>query len=519
MASFRSRFEYRPGMHRPRTIRNGTIFLAAVAAIVGFMFLGGTVPFLPKGGTTVKAEFETAANVTTKTPVRVRGIDIGQVEKVERRPGGDGVVVTMRIDDDKGVDLRQDARADIYWRTLLGFAFYIQLEPGAAEAKLAEGDTIPLERTTAQVELDQVLASLDAPSRAGIQTTLEEFETGFDEESKAGDVIDEAGPAMRRVAPGIDALRGSQTGDLTELAREGSRLMGALARNEQQLGEVVTNARTALAVTAAERAALGTIFREAPATLDDTRTTMARVRQTLDVLDPVAEKLRPGARVLDDASRDLRPALRELDPLLDRARPLLADLRPAVRRLSAASEEGNALISRLDPTVERMNQRILPGLNKVNPETNLKMFQAIGPTVSTVSSSASQFDKNGHTQRFTAVTPNESAFTGLGCSTDLINGALNENPGLDCSDLEYALATLFGLNPPNSAETGGPSDLQVSERPQRPEGSSGSQGDAAPASDEAAAGGRSAPEKAAPDAPGEADDVIRKLADVVGGVL
>ncbi len=54
-------------------MRNGVIFLALFSVVLIFAFLGGTMPFMPKGGDTIKAEFRTAANVSTKTPVRVKG--------------------------------------------------------------------------------------------------------------------------------------------------------------------------------------------------------------------------------------------------------------------------------------------------------------------------------------------------------------------------------------------------------------------------------------------------------------
>lgn len=508
MARFMKRFEYRPGEHRPKVMLNGALFLAAWAVVVAVMYTGGSIPLMPKGGTTVKAEFATAANVTTKTPVRIKGVDVGKVEKVERRADGDGVVITMRIEDGKGVDLRRDARADILWRTLLGFAFYIQLEPGADEAELGNA-TIPLERTTAQVELDQVLAGVDQPSREGIQTILGEFEEGFDDSSNAGETIDRLGPTMRRVGPALDAFRGTESDDLTDLVRNGSRLMGALARNEKELGEVVTNARTTLAVTAAQRAALGTMFREGPATLDATRTTMARVRTTLDVLDPIAEKLRPGVRELDDASIALRPALRELDPLLARARPMLRDLSPAVRRLRAAATEGSTLISRLNPTVARVNDKIIPGLNKTNPETTLKVFQAIGPTFSTVSSSASQFDRRGYSQPFTAITPNEQAVSDVPCKTDLLSGI----PDIDCSDVEYALGSLLGLNPPPGAVGGGSDDVRLRTKPTR--------GDAGATRPSDSRDGSSEKPSSAGDSPGPAgiSDALKKFVDAIGGAL
>ena len=161
-----------------------------------------------------------------------------------------------------------------------------------------------------------------------------------------------------------------------------------------------------------------------------------------------------------------------------------------MRRLGAASADGTTLTDRLDPTIERVNKTIIPGLDKKNPETDLKVFQAIGPTFSSVSSSASMFDGNGYTQRFTAVTPGEAMVTDLPCSTDLLNGT----PGIDCSDLQYAMSTLLGLNPPSGSR----SSKMLSSGPR-------SRGDG-----RMSAG--SGPQK-------RAGSVIKQLADAVGGVL
>lgn len=437
-----SRFEIRPGHYAPKHTRNGAIVLTLLLAGLYFGYSGGKVP-LPKGGEVVTAEFMSAANVQPgKTPVRVRGIKVGEVEKVERRPSGRGVVVTMRVDD-PGVHLRRDARAHIYWRTLLGFAFYVQLEQGSAPQELGDA-TIPLTRTTTQVELDQVLAALKPTSRAGLQTLLREFDKGFNRDSAAGRALDVLGPSMRTIAPGVSALRGTSQGDLTNTVREASRLMGTLASKELALGQLVDNAATTLGVTAARRADLGSILRNGPATLDDTRETMARLRTTLAALDPVAERLRPGARALSPAATSLRPALRELRPVLDDAKPLLRTLRPALRHLGRAGRSGTPLLAGLRPTLERLNDKIIPSLKSKDPELKLPTYQMIGPTFATVSSSAALFDAYGHTQRFQPLAGSQRSLAFLPCNANEFNFDLS-TANLDCSDLQKVFGPLFGV--------------------------------------------------------------------------
>jgi virulence factor Mce-like protein len=426
-----SRFEQVPGRARDRNTRNGLIVLGVLIAVLYYAYTGGSIPFLPESGRTVTADFASVANVTPgKTPVRVAGVEVGKVDSVERLPNGRGVRVKMRITDD-GVHLRKDATAHIYWRTLLGFAFYIQLDEGSAPQGLG-GQTIAMRNTTTQVELDQVLASLRKPSREGLQTMLQEFDNGFNGESKAGRSLDALGPAMKQVAPGLDALRGTKPGDLTDTVASASRFMGALARNEVQLGQVVDHASTTLAVTAAQRAALDSTLRNGPSALEQTRRTMTRLRTTLDTLDPVADSLRPGVRVLDDAGRAVRPALAQLRPTLADARPLLADLRPALTKLGSAGRTGVPLLRRLRPTFDRLNATIIPGLNKKGA-TGLKLQEAVGPTIASVSSSTSLFDAYGFTQRFQAV-------NGGGRSAGFLPCSLGVSPvGVNCGALNAAL--------------------------------------------------------------------------------
>ncbi|MBA2348215.1 MAG: hypothetical protein H0V81_07960, partial [Solirubrobacterales bacterium] len=282
--------------------------------------------------------------------------------------------------------------------------------------------------------------ALTPPTREGVQTIFKEFDKGFGD-GPSGRSLDALGPAMRRIDPGLDSLRGVSPGDLTETIRSTSRLMGALAKNEVDLVGTVDNASTTLGVTAARRAAVGSTLRNGAATLDVTRKSMVNIRGTLDELDPRAQELRPGARILDDASRSLRPALAELRPALADARPALKDLRPALTRLRSASRTGVPFMKNISPTLTRMQDVILPGLEKKAPLTGLKLYEEIGPVASSVSSSASLFDVYGHTQRFQAINGGLDSLAALPCSADLLKG------GIKCADLKEVLAGVLAGAP------------------------------------------------------------------------
>jgi virulence factor Mce-like protein len=434
-------FDRTPGQFRPRLVIRGVV-VVAIFAVIMLVLYGRGVPFLGGGGETVKAVFASAPlNARPgKTPVRVRGVDVGQVTAVQRAPGGHGGLMSMQLSDTHGYALHSDAHADLYWRTLLGFNYYVQLDPGSPSTPPLGDRTIPLSHTASQVMVDQVLDAVNAPSRAGIRTMLSQFDQGFARPVPVEQTLAGLSPAMNAVAPGLSSLEGTGPGDLTALVRGTSRLMGSLARSEVDLGGLIDNADTSLAVTAARDASLGTTLQDAPATMQQTQDTMLRLRGTMDRLDPLAERLVPGAQELAPASIALEPALSRLRGVLGEARPLLNELRPALRHLQTASTQGAPLLTGLMATLQRANDVLIPWLDERNPNTDLKNYEAIGPTFATVSSSAAMFDGYSHIQRFgaaDAVSANSAGF--LPCNTDV--GTLRTN----CDDVGTLLNWLLGV--------------------------------------------------------------------------
>jgi len=434
-------FDRAPGQFRPNLVVRGVVVVALFGAIMIVLY-GRGIPFLSGGGTTVKAIFASAPlNARPgKTLVRVRGVNVGQVTSVQPAPDGNGVLITMQLDDTHGYTLHADTSANLYWRTLLGFNYYIQLDPGSSSTPPLGDRTIPLSRTTSQVMIDQVLDAVNAPSRAGIRTMLSQFDRGFAQPAPVDRTIGKLAPAMNTIAPGLSALDGTQPGDLTTVVRGTSRLLGTLARSEYDLGHLIDSANTALAVTAARDTAIGQTLQLAPATMQQTQGTMARLRQTLDALNPLADHLVPGARELAPASVVLEPALRQLRGVLTEARPLLSELRPALGHLQTAAVQGAPLLTGLAPTLARTNNVLIPWLNQTNANTNLKNYEAIGPTFATVDSSAAMFDGYSHIQRFgaaDAVSANSAGF--LPCNTNV--GTLTTN----CDQLGTLLNWLLGV--------------------------------------------------------------------------
>lgn len=396
----RERFALVPGQHRPRTVRNGAVFLAIVAGLVYVSFTS-SIPFLPKGGTLHQAEFDTVDYMRNGMPVRVAGVQVGEIDKVERQADSTGGLITFRMTN-PDIAIKRDAHANLWYRNLLGFAYEMELFPGSKDSPKLPGDEpIAQYRNESQLGFDDALQPLDPFGRAAVRGFLKEVDEGWSGK-EAGQTIDRLGPAADTIAPAMDSLQGVNRGDLSYLVdRTGAALRG-VGRHEKQLVGLLVNGSETLDAIGDERRALGTVLEDGPETLRDTRVTMARLRRTFDELDPTAEELRPGARALDETADKATIALREAQPLLVDARVTLHDLEPAVSKLYKVSLDGPPLMDNLEPSLENTDKRIVPWLNKVDRRvpTNVPNATAIPAFLATIGSSAGPFNSLGHMQNF-----------------------------------------------------------------------------------------------------------------------
>ena len=135
-------------------IRRLLVPLVVLAFIVtaAISFLGGD------STKTVVAHFPRAISVYEGSDVRVLGVGVGTVTKVE--PTGTDVTVTMQYDD--SVALPADAKAVIVAPSVVGDR-YVQLTPAYSGSgdTLADGAELSVDQTSEPLELDQIYESLD----------------------------------------------------------------------------------------------------------------------------------------------------------------------------------------------------------------------------------------------------------------------------------------------------------------------------------------------------------------------
>jgi phospholipid/cholesterol/gamma-HCH transport system substrate-binding protein len=343
------------------------LLLAAVVAYAGF---SKHVPFTH--GFRVKAVFANANNVRPNSPVRIAGVDIGTVKKVDAYKGGDGnaAIVTMEIDK-AGLPIHKDATLKVRPRIFLEGNEFVDLSPGTPAAPaISDGDTLPMTQTAAPVQFDQVLTALQSDTRDDLKQLLEGYGTALTYEPTAADdatqdpavkgqtaaqslndSIDTAPGALRNASIVNQAFLGLQRHDLSGLVDNTGKVTKALARNEQSLKDFVTNFNTTMASFASRQSELKQSIALLGPTLEHTNKALAHLNASF-----------PNTRAF---AKEILPGVKETPATIDAALPWIAQM----RKLVAPAELGG-LVNELKPTTVDL-ARLVDGSLTALPQADL----------------------------------------------------------------------------------------------------------------------------------------------------
>lgn len=415
----------------------GVVALVAAGALIG-LTIQHDLPFVAEDGQNITIEVAAARQVNAKTPVRVKGIAVGEVRAVRYDAKRRRSEIDVRVTDER-IRLKEDARAAVRWRTVLGGRMEIVLDPGSPSAPPLDGDRITAQRTRIQTELEDVTRTFDGSGARGTQALLQELPRGLDG-GAAGAVIEALDPGLLALRPALRAVRGVHEGDLTRLVARGARAASSLEQTGEALGELIDAASTTFATTAADREEIAATFRGAPAALAATRRTTANIDRTLPDLDRLVRDLDPAARALAPTLRRARPVVVQLRQVLGDAQPVVRRLRPAVARLASASSSGRRLLGALEPTLKRAEQQHLPYLESVDGDARRPVYQLIGPTFSTLAAAGGLFHDTGHIVNF-PVQPSENSVNLLPCTLFLSDPTAAQK--VRCATLQRGLRAML----------------------------------------------------------------------------
>ncbi|HEU5447489.1 MAG TPA: MlaD family protein [Acidimicrobiia bacterium] len=336
-------------------------------------------------GDTITAEFSSRyklAPVVSK--VEVAGVKVGQITAVRELDGG-GAAIEMKLDTGTLDALGSKPRAAIRPATFLGgpgLSAYVELTPGGDTGRFESG-RIPKDRTQVPVEFDRVNEILQDTAREGLQTTVAGFDAALANGGKEalGAVLSDAPPALAPTGRVLDAMGGSEEGDLRRQVVHLARAAAVLTATDGEI-EAVVDDLAIVASTLADRAPeLERAMATMPETLRAARAGLAALDGTLTRLQATAPGARPSVARLNELLRKLPPVLQKATPLLADLRPVLADLKPALDDLAPTAALLRQLLGDLeDPVLGRLSDKIIPAV--VGPYTGTgrttKVYEELG---------------------------------------------------------------------------------------------------------------------------------------------
>jgi len=319
--------------------------LFVIAAIVSVIILGHQRLHLPwTSFYDVNAEMTTAQAVTPGQgqTVDIAGVEVGEISSVKLENGR--AIIGMRIQK-KYAPIYRDA--SVLLRPKTGLKDMVaELTPGTpAAGKLPDGGTIPVGQTLPDVNLDEVLASLDADTRDYLRLLLNDGGEALKGNGRA------LAQTLRRIEPTakysreVNAALAVRQQNIARVVHNFSLLTDELGKRDNQLSGFVVNSNAVFGALAQEDAALRQTLRRLPSTLSVTKTTLGKTKTLADALGPTLQALRPGARALGASLVQTRPFLRQSTPVIRNqlrpfaraALPTVKELRPALTDLSAAT--------------------------------------------------------------------------------------------------------------------------------------------------------------------------------------
>ena len=301
----------------------------------------------------LRAVVRDAQNLKPGVPVRVAGVEVGKVSKIEAVDGGEPATrITMELSED-GLPVHEDARVQIRPRILLEGNFFVDLEPGSSQAKaLEDGGTVPITQTSSAVTLPEVLSVLTSDTRTDLQTLLREYATAVDGGGARAlnRAIPSLAPAYRLSALTNDALLGQQpTEDLHRVLRNQARVFGTLSENPQTLQDLVSDLNTTAGAIASQDSAL--------------EAAVPALRDTLREGYPALGELNAALPTLRAFSREALPGVRSSVPTLGAAIPWIVQARGLV-----GEDELKGLAADLRqavPHLVKLNRRLIPALRQL----------------------------------------------------------------------------------------------------------------------------------------------------------
>ena len=336
------------------------IVLFALSCFGLLLFLwesfGGPLPLKPKGYRFTVA-FPRALALAEQSEVRISGVDIGHV--VTLKVGKDGRShATLEIDS-QDAPVRSDTHAILRQKTLLGET-YVQLIPegtplGKSGPFLRDGGQLADSQVEPSVTLDDILASLNTPTRHAFQVWQQSVEEGI---NGRGEAINNDFATLNpfvQSANNLVSVLASQEGAVTALIHNTGVVFTALAGRDHQLEGAIVNGDHTFHAFAEGSQAWAEAFRALPRFESSSRVALKELDRFAADVNPYYDQFRPAERQLGSLVAAVKPFAPAFNGFLTSLGPLT---KAAKRGLPDVAKERNLtvpLIENLSPVLHNFD--------------------------------------------------------------------------------------------------------------------------------------------------------------------
>lgn len=428
-------------------------FIAILALFLIAMGIAGYIlsnerlrfPFVEEPPYKVKVELENAQAVQPGQgqTVRVAGVRVGDIGDVEVQDGK--AVVTLELDPKYKRLLHANATALLRSKTGLKDMF-LEVDPGDGPM-LKKDQTIQASNTAPDVNPDEFLSALDADTRDYLKLLISGAGKGLagrGEDLRA--TFKRFGPIHRDLAK-LSTAVARRRANLARLVNRYGLLTKELSGKDSDLTRLVTQSNQVFEAFASQSNNVSQFVAKLPSTLNQTRTTLAKVDTLGHRLGPALDALRPPFRKLDAANRAVIPLALEGTPILrDQVRPFARISIPYTKKLGPAAKNLATASPDLSKSFKRLNR--LFNIGAYNPggtegltgdlakdrARNEGYLYWLGWVAQATTSLFSQQDAQGPFRRVT--------LGGINCS---VLGLAGSNAGLPPAQVQFLQDTFNGI--------------------------------------------------------------------------
>ncbi|HEX2095911.1 MAG TPA: MlaD family protein [Solirubrobacterales bacterium] len=355
-------------------------FALSCFGILLFLWItfGGPTPFKAQPYE-IKVPFKEATQLAEQSDVRISGVSVGKVQKIDLAENGEDALAIIYLDNKYG-PIPRGTRAILRTKTLLGET-YVELTPGDSEGPdLPDGATLSSGQIAESVQLDEIFRTFDARTRAAFQEWQRQAAIAIQGQGESFSMaFAELEPTFQQFDRLFRVLD-TQRLALRQLFSNGAVTFRALRGREGQLADLIESSNAVFRTTAARDRDIEALFRAFPTFLDESRLTFDRLRDFAVNTDPLMRQLVP-------AAEELSPTLISLSRFAPEAKGFFKGFAPVIRRADTGfpaarrffRDDFPVLLRALDPFLRNLNP-VLTGLGLYKNELTAAMANVAAAT-------------------------------------------------------------------------------------------------------------------------------------------